>query len=327
MKEWKVIGTLLAWVWVLLLTGCQLGASIMPKDNGDASYTIGQIMLVVANQRNSYQSVLTSDIWGVTINERGERDPAGKSYETFLLEQTKMFMEELKTMNLLAEAQGIELTNQEISKVNEAAKVYYDSLSEADLEYTKAKLSDVEKFYREYCLANKLVNELTKDSIVEVSDSDAKVIGILQIKLDSESSANEVYAKVTEEGADFAAIGRQYSQEPIEERKIGRGEEYEAFEEAAFSLEQDQISPVVHLDNAYYILKCVDEYDPDATQQRKVQMTLDQKDRLFRQIYNEFAAEHAVVFQDDIWSRIRLDEGADSSTSDLFQIYQTYFPD
>ena len=57
-------------------------------------------------------------------------------------------------------------------------------------------------------MANKLVNELTKEVDLEISDSEAKVIDIQQIVLDSLETANQVYNQATAENADFEAIAK-----------------------------------------------------------------------------------------------------------------------
>ena len=56
--------------------------------------------------------------------------------------------------------------------------------------------------YEAYHRANKLVDELTKDVSLEISDSEARVIQVQEIAVSEEAKAQEVYEKVVSEGAD-----------------------------------------------------------------------------------------------------------------------------
>lgn len=52
-------------------------------------------------------------------------------------------------------------------------------------------------------------------------------------------------------------------------RVLGRGDESDAYEKEAFSLAEGAVSQVIHADDAYYVLKCTDDYDEDETAARK----------------------------------------------------------
>lgn len=116
-------------------------------------------------------------------------------FQTYLLEQIRTFLGEVKSMNLLADEQGLTLTSQEREKLKQLADDYYNSLTDADKAYTKATRDDVYTMYEAYHRANKLVNELTKDVSLEISDSEAKVIQVQEIAVSNEAKAQELYAK------------------------------------------------------------------------------------------------------------------------------------
>ena len=70
---------------------------------------------------------------------------------------------------------------------------------------------EVYDLYCEYYRADKLVAELTKNDrgTLEVSDAEAKVIGIQQIELDSRAEAENVLALAQAEKADFGGYCSQ----------------------------------------------------------------------------------------------------------------------
>ena len=140
-----------------------------------------------------------------------------------------------------------------------------------------------------------MVEEMTQGQNLEVSDAEAKVIEIQQIRLDTREEAEEVLTLAQEEGADFASLGARYSTDSQLARSMEWSEEMDALGEAAFALEQDAVSGIVEQDGGYYILKCVNAYDQEATAVRKERLAQEKKSEAFSGIYEPYAAEHVVV--------------------------------
>lgn len=301
-----------------LLTGCKsvVPSSSDPKDT--PGYSLSESMIIVATERNRYQQVYTDEIWTVTLDD-------GTTFQAYLLDQVRTFLQNLKTMTLLAQEQEIILTSAEKDQIRRLSETYYDSLSQTDIAYMGTQLDDVISLYQEYHLANKLVNELTKELNLEVSDSDAKVISLQQIVLSDADTASQVHSQVLEEGSDFAAIAKAESTDPQIERQLGRGEASAPLELAAFALETGSISPVISADGAYYILRCISDYDAKATAERKTQIYDQRKNQVFQQIYNQFQTDHDITFSDDIWNDITFSPGDQTTTTNFFELYKKEF--
>lgn len=303
---------------IAMLTGCGGGLPIASEAKATDSYSLPQSMIIVATERNRYQQVYTDEIWKVTLDD-------GSSFQSYLLGQVQEFLQNLKTMTLLAQDQDITLTSAEKDQIRRLADAYYEGLTEADIAYMGITPEDVLNLYQEYHLANKVVNELTRELDLEVSDSDAKVITIQQIQLADADTAAEVYAQVTAEDSDFAAIAKAHSTDSQIERQLGRGEASVSLEQAAFALETGQISPVVSSDGSYYIIKCVNDYDEAATLERKTWIYNERKNQVFQQIYNQFQVDHDLAFSDEIWQNITFSTGDQSTTTNFFQLYHKEF--
>lgn len=305
---------------LLLVSGCKKEMPIVSEITETKSYTLPQTMIIVATERNQYQKIYTSQIWSVEL-------PKGQNFESYLLDQIREFLQEMKLMNLLAQKKEIIVTSGEKEELRKLSAEYYNSLSKEDVEYMGITEEDVRTMYEEYFLSNKVVNELTKDMNLEISDSDAKVIVVDQIVLSDPEAAQQVLLKVLEEGADFESIAREYSEDSVIRYQLGRGEEPGEREEAAFSLAADAVSPVVEENGSYYILKCVNDYDADATQERKAGLYQKRKKEAFDQIYNQFLAENPVTFKEDIWEKIKFSKEDKTTTTNFFELYREYFPD
>lgn len=311
----KMLAACLAAV-MLAASGCSGGIPIVSEVRETSGYTNPQTMILIATEKNRYRSVYTDQIWQVRV------DQDGTTFQTYLLGEVKNFLRELKTMNLLADEEGIELSTQEKEKLNELAALYYDSLTAEDLEYMGVEESDVYTMYEEYHRANKLVDELTKDVNLEISDSEAKIITVEEIKLSSLEQAQEVYAQVMAEGADFASIAKTYSEDSEIEKQVGRSERQKGYEDAVFSLGIGEVSPIIEEEGVYYLVRCVSDYDEEATLERKKQLSLYRKNQAFRQIYDAFAAEHPVEIQGSIWEEVSFTSDDQSTAAGFFELYQ-----
>lgn len=317
-SAWRIV--LAVFAILLLLSGCDesvQGEEVSQKE----SYTLSQIMTIAATERNRYQKVYTSQIWEAVTDENGT------TMKDMLLTQIKTFLEDLETMNLLARERGIEISGTEMDRLHRLGQAYFQELTKGDLEYIQATEQDIISLYEKYYLANKLVNELTKDVDLEISDSKAKVIDILQIVMDSLETAQQVYQEAIAEDADFEALAKSYSISDEIERTLGRGEESSAYEEAAFALEDGQVSPLVTVNGMYYIIKCVNSYNEGETLVRKSRLSLAKKDQAFRSIYDSFQAENRAGIPDSLWSQVTFDGGEECTTTNFFDLYREYFPE
>ncbi|MCC8127087.1 MAG: peptidylprolyl isomerase [Clostridiales bacterium] len=312
-------GMVLCLVWVvIMLTACDAGLAGGQETADGETYSDGQIMVIVATERNRYRELYTDQIWEVEV------DGNGTTFQTYLLNEIRDFITELKMMNLLADEKGVRLTGQEKEQMQELAHQYYETLTEEDLQYIGAGEEEIERLYEQYDRANKLVEELTKDVNLEISDSEARVITVQEIIVSDEETAKQLHEMVMAEGADFASLARSYSEEETVERQVGRGESEKDYEDIVFWLEEGQISDVIEQDGRYYVVKVIDDYDEEATQERKDRLALQRKNQAFRRIYDEFAVRSQAEIESRIWDGSVIHEGEDSTTTAFFTMYQEY---
>lgn len=225
----------------------------------------------------------------------------------------------------MADEQGIELTGQEKDSLKALAKEYYRGLSEQDRDYMGVTESEVYDLYCEYYRADKLVAELTRDENLEVSDAEAKVIQVQQIVLDSRERAEDILSQVQQENADFANIASRSSRDVQINHTMEWSSDMDIREEAAFTLEQDEISDILEEDGKYYILKCTNAYDEEATAARKSMLAQEKKTKAFLAIYEPFVREHTVKLKDDLEEIVDFSKGQGCTSDNFFQMYHNYF--
>ena len=86
---------------------------------------------------------------------------------------------------------------------------------------------------------------------------------------------------------------------------------------------EGEISPIIRDGDWFFIVKCLDEYDEEATLDRKEKLALNRKNQVFRSIYEPFAAENQVDLDEDVWDKISFSEDG-TATSDFFEWYTDY---
>lgn len=311
----KAIAAFLFCAVLTFLSGCNKGTTVDGK--AQKGYSKPEIMIVAMAEKNLYEEVCTNQIWEVSVP--GE----DRDFASYLTEQIRSFMEEMKIMNLLAQERNISLTSEERSDMSKAAKEYYGSLTKEDIAYMGLTEEDVRTVYEDYCLANKLVEELTKNVNLEVSDSEAKVISIRQVEFDSSQAAESFLQAASQENADFDKCAEEAGV-TVTVRQLGREEESQAFEDAAFSLVTDQISGVLSDGGTFFVLKCVSDYDEEATLDRKNTIYEERKRKAFREIYDEYKASVNLAYSGDPFKELDLKNGEYAKGADFFKIYQSY---
>lgn len=320
LSMWKrILIICTAWLLMTVVTGCSdSGIPIVSEVRENQGYSDAQAMIIITTERNRYRDIYGDEIWQVAV------DSSGTTFQAYLLKGIHNYLDKWKVLNLLADNHQITLNGQEEEQLRRLSEAYFESLSEEDIAYMGVTMEDVSYMYKQYYRVNRVVDELTKDVKLEISDSEAKVITVQEIVLSSENAAQVAYAQVVTEGTEFAAVARSYSEDQVIEKQVGRNERPAVYEEYVFDLEVDEISPIIMDNGIYYIVKCISDYDEGATLERKQRLALLRKDQAFRQIYDAFAEEHQIASQGAVWNNVTFTGGDNSTTANFFELYQQY---
>lgn len=316
---------------VFLLAGSLSGCSILGNTelvfttglSGDQLFKIGksvctlpEAMIYVMNYQKDYEGVYGVEMW--------EHDFGGITFEQYVKDTIVDQLASMKAITLLAGEYEVALSGDEEKKVSQAAEAYYGALTKDQIKYMDLKLEDVEDLYRDHALSGKVYEEITKDVNTEVSDDEARIITVQQIRLDSPEAAESVKTQI-DEGRDFAAVASASSLDSQITWTFGRGEHDGAYEEAAFALENDQVSDIIESGDGWYILKCVDNFDQEATEANKVTMVEKRRDELFESVYEQLVAETPSQFNNRLWEKVHFADWTGEMPPDFLEIYEEYF--
>jgi foldase protein PrsA len=215
--------------------------------------------------RTTYESQYGTDIWNQDID--------GKKFIDVVKEQV---VEKLISDRLVledAKDKGIDVTDEEVEQEVKSIKDYFED-EQKFLDFIATQNLSEEEFTEE--TRRNLIIMKYREKVVEsvaVSEEDIKkyydenpkefkkdTVKASHILLDSREEAEKVLAKA-KAGEDFGSLAAEYSVEPGAETtkgdlgEFGYGYMVQPFEEAAFALDEGEISDIVETQFGYHIIK------------------------------------------------------------------------
>lgn len=313
------------------------------KDNevfrvGDSVCSLSELKLYLITQKNQYQGAYGDQIWTLQIGKQTLQDSVKQNVISQLAQ--------IKTMCQFAKEKGVSLSDEEKNQVNQAAAEFFSGLSDEEKKYLGIGQSTVEAMYSEYLLADRVYKTLTSSIETEVSDDEARVLSVQQIVLKasttkedgtvvtfSNEQKKEIYEKAKQilerakNGEDFSSLAKAYNEIGDYQGTYGRNTMPEQVEDIVFNLENGQISGIIETEQGYYIVKCINSYDKDATDVHKKDIVEQRKSKAFDAQYEEYSKKIKKVVNHDLCNKFSIDDKIQTNTTNFFDIYNNYFSD
>ncbi|MBQ8815982.1 MAG: peptidylprolyl isomerase [Lachnospiraceae bacterium] len=303
---------------------------------GSERATTTEMMLYLINIANQYEQVYGEELWSMKVDENTTM------FEN-LKEEALAQLSQIKAMKLLAAEHEVTLTEEETAAARSAAETYLATLSEAEkdaLGITDGAV--VEQLYSEKLLADKLYAYLIRDVNPEISDDEARIITVQHILLKtytvdehgnreelSEEECEVMRSKAEEirtmavDGESFDTLISKYSEDSKGTYSFGMGDMEESFEEAAYALATDEISPVVRTSHGYHIIKCISTLDREQTDLNKEKLLISRKQEVFGDTYNAFVAQLDKRANSELILSLTLPDRSIVDTAEFFTVYET----
>lgn len=300
------------------------------------SCTLPEIMVYLTNIQNRYEEVYGPQIW--------EASADGVTLEQNVKDIALAQIARIKTMNLMAGSYGVELTEEEELQAENAAKTYYDSLNETEIEKMGVTEDLIRRMYQEFALAENVYQYTIQDINPEISDDEARTITVQHIliktyaldgtgkkigytqemKEDAYRRACEVLA-LAREGKDFDELIRKYNESDKATYSFGKGEMDATFETAAFNLGTGEISDIVETEYGYHIIKCLNTFDKEETDANKVKIVEQRREEAFGQKYDSFVETLARNLNSELWDKVSFLHDEAVTTQSFFEVYNSFF--
>ena len=304
----------------------------------DVSCSLSEIMVYLINTQDQYESTLGNGIWDAKVK--------GQNLEDSVKESCLAKISQIKTMNLLAQQNGIILSDGEKAQAQKAAEEYYGSLNDTEkTAMDNVSLPMITQMYEEYALADKLYQYTIRDINPEVSDDEARKLTVQQIfyktyTLDatgqkvsvSDTQKEQIYQKMKQiqkqiaSGTAFEMLAEKYNEADAVTISFGKGEVDAALETAAFNLATDEVSDIIETTDGYEIIKCVTTFNKSETEANKVRIVEERKKEAFGKQYDDFADNLTRELNTELWNKIKLVHDSKITTSSFREVYDKYFP-
>lgn len=344
-KKWIVLlavtGLILGSLLAIKLTNTQIEfVGVISSDTlfkvGGRSCELAEGQVYLANTIYTYEKLYGKELF--------EQDFGDVSGETFFKENVLARLSKVKAMNNLAEKWEVSLSKEEKAAAKAAAKAYYSELGSENAGKLGVTEKLLVKMYEEYARAKKAYSFFTEGSGIEVSEDEARVIVVWHIYFKtyerdeegeivpfSKEEKSRVYGEAQdvlnrlEAGEDFAELAKEYSDDPVMEYTIGRGEMPEEFDETAFELEAGELGGLVETPYGFHIVKCILDFEERETALNKKQLLEKKQNAEFEKIYEEYTKKQHVEVYTDKWEKVTFESMEQLETGSFFTIYEEYF--
>ena len=303
---------------------------------GKISCTREEIMVLLTNTQNQYEEVYGEQIWNSSVN--------GVNLEENVKDTVLAKIAQIKSMYLLAMDKEIELSEEEMQAVENAAHEYYSSLNEREIELMGISYDTIKNLYEEFAVADKLYENIIQDVNPEISDDEARIITVQHIlirtrtvddhgniteysaekKAESYEEIKRIYEMALSGEYEFTDLASEYSQDENITYSFGKGELDPAFEAAAFELDTEEISNIVESDIGYHIIKCISTFDREETDLNKIEIVDKRRKEAFGEEYDEYVNSLVRQLNESLWSEITLIHDESVNTSTFFDVFEKY---
>lgn len=295
----------------LILGGCGREEEAQGPEAVSLRLNEPQMLLIVSSERRRTEDLYTEQVWSTPV------DSEGRTYEDAFGARMKEFFIELEAMNCMAEAQDLKIQGEERRLLDDAAGSFYDASVAGSSLAEQLSKEDTADLFRIYALALSERAAMMSDRRAEVSESEAKVIRVQQIITDDAAAAEKAFERA-QTGADFYALAQTYSRNHAIQVRLTRGELPKEAEDAAFALNEGDLSGIVQSGGLYYIFKCIDAYDEKETALRRQAMQEERLRTVVSEAFEQWCGSHCVEIDSEAFDRVLETAKAGSYQGDDF---------
>jgi foldase protein PrsA len=279
---------------------------------GEMSCPQEEAKVYLANYKNLYGNVYGTDLWD------GDYDT--DSMEQSIKDAAIAHLIQVYALNVYAADQEITLSDAEETAAEEAAQVYYDSLTKQERKFTGASQKDMQKMYEHYALAEKVYAELMGSVDENVSEDEARIMDAYVLFVTDESLAEEIQSKL-HDGATFERLASTYNEKDSIRTTFGRGTYDTAVEDVVFQLDNEECSDMIAADGGYYFFQCIDKYDEELSEQNKTKIVEQRQEQVITDVISEQEKKYYSDFNTTLWNKITISDKGQITTNSFFSTF------
>ncbi|MEY8516616.1 peptidyl-prolyl cis-trans isomerase [Lachnospiraceae bacterium 29-84] len=238
--------------------------------------------------------------------------------------------ENIQTLYLLEDHMAdykVEITEDELAKMDEAAGKFIEGNSKAAIRQLGATKEYVKEMLRLNTIQVKMRAEMDKEVDTEVSDDEAaqKTISYVQVNNQSRTDDDGKSIDYTEEekevlrqdveafaqnAADDFTAAAETAGYTVTPYSYGADEESldASVKEAADKLKEGEVSEVITTDTSYYVVHMDSLFDEEATEKKKEEIVTTRKNDHYTEVCDGYKEDVKFELNEEEWAKVKFDE-------------------
>ncbi len=333
----KLTGALLAGLLgASFLTGCSKTVDgtkpLLTSGEDTVTVGIGNLMLRM-NQATmlSYYSMMGASTSGIWSQDAGDGETYGDTTKENVLKE----LENMLVQKQHAADYDVTISEDEQSKIKEAAKAFMDANTEETIQSLAVSQSDVESLLELYTYQNKMYDPMVADVDTNVEDSEAAQSKITYCRIDISDTQNDdgtttpltdeekqakkdqaqaildqLQAQADPASADMDAIAKGVNEDlSAVDNTFGDDDTLldDKLKEAAKTLQDGQVyGEVVEGENAYFVVRMDSVLDREATDQKKEDIVDERQQDAYNDLLKEWKDDTDITVNEKEWKKVTL---------------------
>lgn len=285
---------------------------------GDTGVTYSKVRNYCYLLSHQYDKNFSHDVWNYSLGKEGSIGDEAK-------EEVLSMVTQMAVIGKTAKSQKVTLSSDEKDQAVQRAEQLVEGATEEDKKSYCLTVQQMSEVFEENLLAEKMFYIATDEVDTDISDEEAlqrkiQYIRILtngttesgvKVNLGSKEKAEALKRanQLLQDGAkaeDFLAFAQKNTDGASAEATIGKvgqntGELADKAVTEAWKLKKGQLSSVIEGEDGYYIIRCVEETDEDATYERKEQLIEERQTEMFRKKYGKWLGDDEVRISKSFW--------------------------
>lgn len=277
---------------------------------GDEKASYKELMVYRYILKDKYQDTLGEGIWNYEIEP-------GKTLGSMTTAQVVSMIAQMKIIGNEAKELGISLSGDEIENIRQYAASILQTIPEQDVQNYMLDLETMTNVYCENEIADRVYDSCINGVSTSITDDDSRQCTVWYIYLQT-SGINQsgVQVNLTEEEVkgrykeakklrkkakdvtDFYSFAQANTESDNAELTFGRGDMSDEFTNAAFVLNEGELSPIIQTPEGFYLIYMVDANNEELATAKKEELVAAAQKANFEQMYSEWAAQYEIQISD-----------------------------
>lgn len=310
--------------------------------------TAPELRIYLLDLYEEYTGILGSEVLGGS-NDSSTGGSDNASVRSHIRSEALSRLTRVKALNLMAEEQGVSLTDQETAAAATLAGQYLDSLSDGEKAYLGTLSSEeTAGAYRQYMLADRMYDQIISPVGTEISDDEARILTAESIlfrtvnddgtpkseaeQAEAKSKAEECLERIRKgDGTTFDALISEYSDSDVNTFKICRnGLEENSYlvngevsdgdttplAETAYTLAENEKSDIIETSLGYRIVKYIGSSDQAETDANKKAIVERRQAEAFEEAISAYEKTLDTELNQSLWAKLTLPDASDTADTE-----------